>query len=279
MQLPFAKPVRGRKYDSAKLGGQEKFFLNPLKPALFCSFLKPARGRKYDLATLLHQPKPVHHISIIGIHAREHLPVCVGTFLLYNYAIHSELGDKLNFHILPVINPDGFHYSTRHNMMWRKNRRPSNDSECSGVDLNRNFGFKWGVSGVQMEECSYVYPGSKPFSEKESHSVLSYLNQLPELPELGLDIHSYGNKLLYPYGYQQNTFPDNVDELRAMGEKAITKIPGMEMINSADLCKSDSTLIFAPTPCHFRPCCWSSRRLVERNSRHTIRVYVRIARV
>ena len=26
MQLPFAKPVRGRKYDSAKLGGQEKFF-------------------------------------------------------------------------------------------------------------------------------------------------------------------------------------------------------------------------------------------------------------
>ena len=50
MQLPFAKSVRGRKYDSAKLGGHEKFFLNPFKPALFCSFLKPVRGRKYDLA-------------------------------------------------------------------------------------------------------------------------------------------------------------------------------------------------------------------------------------
>ena len=28
--------------------------------------------------------------------------------------------------------------------MWRKNRRPIEGSKCVGVDLNRNFDFKFG---------------------------------------------------------------------------------------------------------------------------------------
>ena len=31
--------------------------------------------------------------------------------------------------------------------MWRKNRKPNSGSSCIGTDLNRNFDFKWMVSG------------------------------------------------------------------------------------------------------------------------------------
>ena len=29
------------------------------------------------------------------------------------------------------------------NRMWRKNRAPTFDRKCTGVDLNRNYGYAW----------------------------------------------------------------------------------------------------------------------------------------
>ena len=68
--------------------------------------------------------------------------------------------DKLNFHILPIANPDGYIYtwSNQSNIdirLWRKNRNTSriddattyregySVADCVGVDLNRNFDFHW----------------------------------------------------------------------------------------------------------------------------------------
>ncbi len=73
--------------------------------------------------------------------------------------------EKLNFHILPIANPDGYEYtwsnqSNTNIRLWRKNRnvtcldgainydtRPP-DSDCVGVDLNRNFDFHW--NGINL---------------------------------------------------------------------------------------------------------------------------------
>lgn len=41
--------------------------------------------------------------------------------------------------------------------MWRKNRNPNNNRGCTGVDLNRNFGFHWLTSGSSGTPCSEIY--------------------------------------------------------------------------------------------------------------------------
>lgn len=68
-----------------------------------------------------------------------------------------KLLDFYEIHIMPMVNPDGYQYSIEVDRMWRKNRSPSNLFGCSGVDLNRNFGFYWLTSGSSNYECSPVY--------------------------------------------------------------------------------------------------------------------------
>lgn len=58
--------------------------------------------------------------------------------------------DDFEWRIFPVMNPDGYAHSMSVDRLWKKNRsrpRPteeksggeSSPSNCSGVDLNRNF--------------------------------------------------------------------------------------------------------------------------------------------
>lgn len=50
-----------------------------------------------------------------GIHAREWIANAVATYmireLVENYEQNKDLVDNLNFHILPLANPDGYEYS------------------------------------------------------------------------------------------------------------------------------------------------------------------------
>ena len=63
-------------------------------------------------------------------------------------------------------------------------------------------------------------------------AVRDYVEGLPKVPILGLDIHSFANKLLYPYGYKKGTVPDNIDEIKELAEKAIKEVDGMEVIQA-----------------------------------------------
>ena len=42
-----------------------------------------------------------------------------------------------------MINPDGYSYTHTIDRFWSKNRGPTNDSGCTGVNLNRNFPSHW----------------------------------------------------------------------------------------------------------------------------------------
>lgn len=53
--------------------------------------------------------------------------------------------NKYQIHILPVANPDGYEYSHTGQRLWRKNRKLNWGATCVGVDLNRNWGYKWMV--------------------------------------------------------------------------------------------------------------------------------------
>lgn len=89
--------------------------------------------------------KPIIFIDS-GIHAREWVGHQSTLYLLNqlvtNETVTRELVDKVDWVIVPNANPDGYVYSFTEDRLWRKNRRYVNES-CTGIDLNRNFGYVW----------------------------------------------------------------------------------------------------------------------------------------
>jgi len=186
--------------------------------------------------------KPIAWIEA-GIHAREWIASAVATFmineLVNNYEQNKDIVDNLNIHFLPMANPDGYEYSRTSDRMWRKNRNRDNRA-CVGTDLNRNWGYHWGESGVSNNPCSDIYCGKGPFSEMESTNIKNYVEALSPVPVLGHTIHSYSQLWLWPYGYDYNALPDNWQEIKQLAEDAADALHSVhgtyfDPINSADL--------------------------------------------
>ena len=128
--------------------------------------------------------------------------------------------DTFNIVVAPILNPDGYEYSRTTNRFWRKNRTKNNDGSI-GTDLNRNWGEKWGFIGASQNPFSDIYCGSGPESEPEVKNVVKYLLALNNRVA-GLDVHSYGQKVLRNYGY---TMADTADEglLRPISDSMASK--------------------------------------------------------
>lgn len=45
---------------------------------------------------------------------------------------------------------------------------------CTGVDLNRNFGYRWGGMGTSKDPCREIYAGAGPFSEPETNAIRNF---------------------------------------------------------------------------------------------------------
>lgn len=101
--------------------------------------------------------------------------------------------------------------------MWRKTRSKGN--VCYGADPNRNFDFHWMESGADQNECSIIYAGKSAFSEVESVNLAKFAAKYKNQLKLYLTFHSYGQYLLYPFGYD-SVFPQNRNELDTLGRKA-----------------------------------------------------------
>lgn len=141
-----------------------------------------------------------------GFHAREwiaHASVlyAIGE-LVNNYEAHAQLLLDYDWVILPVVNADGYAYThqSADSRFWRKTRQPSSDS-CIGTDPNRNFDFHWNETGASANPCSETYAGPKAFSEPEAIVVRDLIHSLADRGKMYLTVHSYGNYLLYPWGY------------------------------------------------------------------------------
>jgi len=180
-----------------------------------------------------------------NIHAREWIANAVATYqikeLLENDAVDSTYLDNLNIYILPMANPDGYEYSRNTERLWRKNRADNAGApNCKGVDLNRNWPFHFGESGVSPVPCSDVFNSLAPLDQPESSAMANFYDALTPKAELAIAFHSALDQILYPYGYDYNQFPDNVDEIIELCNDAVDALYAVNgyrftCINSAEL--------------------------------------------
>jgi hypothetical protein len=75
-----------------------------------------------------------------------------------------------------------------------------------GTDVNRNYDSYWAKAcGNDCKDvCSETYAGTGPFSEAESRAIRGAINWIKKHQEISafLDIHSYGQMWLTPYGLE-----------------------------------------------------------------------------
>ncbi|HWP44798.1 MAG TPA: M14 family metallopeptidase, partial [Blastocatellia bacterium] len=170
-------------------------------------------------------------------HAREWIsvepPVYFANRLVKDYATDDSiryLVDNLQIWIVPIVNPDGLVYSqgsTNDRLdsvrLWRKNRRPVSPDGCRpavGVDLNRNYSFKWRLESDQPcpvysddqggsdDPESEIFRGLKAESEPEIKALKALIDDPERKFRAQLDYHNYSQLVLYPWGYQISAAPD-----------------------------------------------------------------------
>ena len=204
-------------------------------------------GNGYDLRVIkitnqnITGVKPVLY-AMGSIHAREMAPAELVTrfaeYLLSHYAIDGDirwLVDHHEIHLLLQGNPDG-RKQAEPGVWWRKN---TNQNYCGatsssrGADMNRNFSFQWGGQGASTDQCSDTFRGAFAASEPETDAIETYVRSIlpdqrgpglndpapPDTTGVYLDIHSYSELVLWPYGFDDTSNAPNEPEIEALGRK------------------------------------------------------------
>jgi carboxypeptidase T len=181
-------------------------------------------------------------------HAREHLTVEVVLALLHTFAESAKpdvttLVNSRQIYIVPSLNPDGAEYdiATGSYRFWRKNRQP--DEGIFGTDNNRNYSYKWGCCGGSSgNRNSETYRGAFPLSTPEDARMADFMLAHPNVTT-GISYHTYGDLILYPYGYTYEDLPPDMDPVDhrtfvAMGRE-MQRTTGYHAQQSSDLYITD----------------------------------------
>ncbi len=157
--------------------------------------------------------------------------------------------DRLDIFVFAQVNPDGRQESFTGDAMWRKNRRPGPASHtgCPGVDVNRNYDFLWNFKTYfspaapianSTDPCDpQVYIGPSAASEPETTNVVWLADTNPHICYF-VDVHSYGEDILYTWGDDRNQTSDpamNFHNPAFNGQRGIVADTAYrEYIDSAD---------------------------------------------
>ena len=128
-------------------------------------------GERGDRDADIKKPK---YMILTCIHGNEK-KAAISTYrfikdLLEKKNVPSQFREGAVFHIMPVANPYGVNNSTRYNE--------------AGVDLNRNFDYKWSAESVGGRN-----PGNSPGSEKETQTIMNWLKANTDA-DLFIDFHN-----------------------------------------------------------------------------------------
>jgi hypothetical protein len=181
-------------------------------------------------------------------HAREWITTEMNRRLLRHYLERyasdpavRRVVDTTELWFVPVANPDGYdHTFTEGNRLWRKNLR-DNDGDgvitgLDGVDLNRNFPYRWGYDneGSSPSIGSATYRGPAPASEPETRALDGLMRRVGF--EFQINYHSAAELLLYGVGWQVATpSPDDLLYEALAGDDAAPAVPGYDPDLAAEL--------------------------------------------
>lgn len=205
-------------------------------------------NRMIKSITIMYRTKPENPVIVMeaGIHAREWHAHSLGLYLLKKLADEAALDTngliyQASFVIIPGVNPDGYEFSRSKNKMWRKTRKPVSNS-CIGVDGNRNFDAHWEVGQLELNPCEDVYKGTKPFSEPETQVIKKVLDEWRGQCKLFVSIHTYGNSIIYPWGWTTESHPrrDQLQKIAQAGADAVFKATGTRFVTDQSGTGSES---------------------------------------
>ncbi|WP_196137987.1 M14 family zinc carboxypeptidase [Aliikangiella sp. G2MR2-5] len=210
------------------------------------SWKKANSSGGYDLMVLkitnrnIEKEKPVLFIHS-AMHARELTPAALtldfAKKLLNEKDTDADIQwllDEREIHILFHMNPDGRKIAET----GEYQRKNANSNHCPGgnvgVDLNRNFAYFWNTTeyGSSGNECDQTYRGKSAESEPETQAVSNYIRSLfadsrgdnesdaapADTSGMHLDIHSYSQLILWPYGHTDTPSP-NANGFEELGNK------------------------------------------------------------
>ncbi len=221
-----------------------RFFVWSAPTLNCCSGIENVPGERIYLLKISDNPERNEsepEVAILGMHhGRELITVTITMNfvrrLTRDYEANDprarDIVDNRELWVLPVINPNGYERARAVQADWRKNTRRVSRSQINlGVDLNRNYSASHAstltsaqraampsddrssngiTSGGGLDENSYQYPNSAPFSEVETQAVrglgFSQFNtQLgrEEVSGLGCSLswHSYTGLVGHPLGH------------------------------------------------------------------------------
>ncbi|MGW1496255.1 M14 family zinc carboxypeptidase [Streptomyces sp. NPDC002402] len=182
-------------------------------------------------------------------HAREWITPEMTRRLMHYYLANygkdpriTKIVDSTELWFVISANPDGYDYTFTgtDERQWRKNLHDNNgDGKITpgdGVDLNRNFAYKWGYDneGSSPDPASETYRGTGPASEPETRALDAFQKRIGF--EYGINYHSAAQLILYGVGWQVATpTPDDVLYQSLAGTPQNSAIPGYRPQVSSEL--------------------------------------------
>ena len=160
------------------------------------------------------------------IHARERLSNEMAMYIIEmltdGYGVDAritEIVDSREIWVVPMANPDGAEYDIANGTFhkWRKNRQPIPGSTYVGVDLNRQFGFKWACcGGGSNKPSSDTYRGPSPWYAPEVRAYRDFIDSRvvggrQQIRAL-ISWHTAGRLVLWPYAYTRADVPKTMSK-------------------------------------------------------------------
>lgn len=161
-------------------------------------------------------PEDARHVTLViaGLHAMEWIGVETGLALLRAWLADRPEGRRLV--LLPLLNPDGYARVERDLRAgkWRYVR-----ANARGVDLNRNFATHFRPRHLWPSILPLLGgPGAAPGSEPETRATLDALAEDRGRIDRAVSLHSFGRKLLLPFGGRWK-LPDDYARLHALASE------------------------------------------------------------
>ncbi|KAK7429853.1 hypothetical protein QQZ08_003698 [Neonectria magnoliae] len=173
-----------------------------------------------------------------NVHAREWITAPTVEYITYKIiqgyqkkdAVIRGTLDSYDIYVIPIVNPDGFVYTTTSDRLWRKNRQKRTGQSCVGTDVNRNWPYQWNIAGgSSTNPCAETYRGLAAGDTPENRVLVNHTRTIAQSTGIKsyIDWHSYRQLILLPYGYSCSATASNLNTQMTLAGGVANAIQGV----------------------------------------------------